>query len=136
MIVYFVSIIVLFLVDRFTKLYILQKPSVVDGFLSLSINKNIAFSLPLIDILFYPLIILIILILFFYWFGSFRQKSILIWPWSLVIIGAISNLLDRINYGGVIDFILVPYFTVFNLSDLYISVGVVWLLIYYINHKD
>ena len=47
-----------------------------------------------------------------------------------MIIGAISNLMDRIQYGGVIDFISVPYFTVLNLSDIYISIGVVWVLWY------
>jgi lipoprotein signal peptidase len=52
----------------------------------------------------------------------------LIWPWALIIIGAISNLLDRIYQGGVIDFINFFGLTVINFSDIYISLGVAWLL--------
>lgn len=122
----------LFIVDRFSKIYILKNPSFVSegGFFSLHINENIAFSLPLVDFLLYPLIIIILFAIVWLWYRHWQKKSVLIWPLGLLIIGASSNLLDRINYGGVIDFINVPYFTVFNLSDIYISIGVVWLLWY------
>ena len=89
-----------------------------------------AFSLPATYFLLYPIIILILILLFWFWKKDMAKKSILIWPWALIIIGAISNLMDRIQYGGVIDFINVPRFTVFNLSDIYISIGVVWVLWY------
>jgi lipoprotein signal peptidase len=46
----------------------------------------------------------------------------------LIIIGAISNLLDRIYQGGVIDFINFFGLTIINFSDIYISLGVAWLL--------
>ena len=89
-----------------------------------------AFSLPTTYFLLYPIIVLILVLLFWFWKKDMARKSILIWPWALIIIGAISNLMDRIQYGGVIDFINVPHFTVFNLSDIYISIGVVWVLWY------
>ena len=54
----------------------------------------------------------------------------LIWPWGLIIIGAVSNLLDRILYQGVVDFINIEWFTVFNIADIYISLGVIWILIF------
>ncbi len=127
MLKYFTSIVLLFIFDRLTKLYIINNPS-QDGFFSLHINKSIAFSLPLPDLIFYPLIILILITLVSYWLRSFKQKDIFIWPWALVIIGAASNLIDRFNYDGVVDFINIPYFTVLNISDIYITIGVIWLL--------
>jgi len=129
---YFFSIILLFILDRFTKIYVLKNPSPEfwGGFFKLHINEDIAFSLPMTYLILYPIIILILVVLLYFWKKDFRKKSILIWPWGLVIIGAISNFLDRIQYGGVIDFINVPYFTVFNLSDTYISIGVIWILWY------
>ncbi|MBU1202808.1 signal peptidase II [Patescibacteria group bacterium] len=128
MIKYFASLIALFVLDRITKLYFIENPSLAGGFLSLHINKYIAFSLPLTYFILYPLIFLILVILFSFWLKSFKEKSILIWPWGILIIGSISNLLDRFRYGGVVDFINVPFFTVFNVSDIYISLAVVWIL--------
>ncbi|MCD4761005.1 signal peptidase II [bacterium] len=133
---YFASIIILFLVDRFSKIYILNLPTgrqeihLKGGFFSLHINQDIAFSLPLSYFILYPLVILILLGLIFSWYKNFKKKSVLIWPLGLLIIGAVSNFLDRIQYGGVIDFINVPYFTVFNISDIYISIAVIWILWY------
>ena len=131
---YWFTILILFTLDRLSKVYILQKPS-VDGFFALHMNEDIAFSLPMINYILYPVIIIIIVFLIALWLKSLRRRSVLIWPWGLIIIGAISNLLDRINYGAVVDFINVPLFTVLNLSDIYISVGIVWILYYEIIYK-
>jgi signal peptidase II len=43
--------------------------------------------------------------------------------------GAVGNLLDRLNYGYVSDFISILNFPVFNLADLSISIGVALLII-------
>lgn len=42
--------------------------------------------------------------------------------------GAVGNMLDRIKYGYVIDFISIRNFPVFNIADLCISLGVALLL--------
>lgn len=51
----------------------------------------------------------------------------------LVLVGGTSNFLDRLIYGGVIDFIHISYgrwsFPVFNFADMYIVLGVA-LMIY------
>lgn len=51
---------------------------------------------------------------------------------ALILSGAIGNLIDRIQYGYVIDFILVHYhaheFPAFNVADSAISIGVVLLI--------
>lgn len=47
----------------------------------------------------------------------------------LVLAGGVSNFLDRIFWGGVVDFISLPFFPwKFNLADVGITVGVVVLL--------
>lgn len=133
---YFFSLIFLFSLDRITKIYFIKNPSLGGGFFSLHINKYIAFSLPVTYYILYPLIFLILIILFWMLIRSWQEKSVLIWPWGILIIGSISNLLDRFRYGGVVDFISVPFFTVFNIADVYISLAVVWILWYSWFYKE
>ncbi|MBT6690977.1 signal peptidase II [Candidatus Parcubacteria bacterium] len=131
MIKYFASVIFLFIVDRLAKIYAVKKTLDNDGgFIDLHINPNIAFSIPLPTVILYPLVIIALFILIYFWLKSLSKKSILIWPWGLLIVGAFSNLLDRFYYQGVVDFINVPFFTVFNLADIYISLAVIWILYY------
>jgi len=131
---YYLIFFLLIFIDRFSKVYFIKKLS-LGNFFNLYLNKNIAFSLPIPFYILYPLLLFIIIFLFFICFKYYKQKNILIWPWSLIALGAISNVVDRIYYKAVIDFIDIPYFTVFNLSDIYIFLGVVILIINEFNSK-
>ncbi|PWB38652.1 MAG: hypothetical protein C3F02_02985 [Parcubacteria group bacterium] len=127
------GILLLFVIDRVTKLIFFISPSLSGsrgGFISFSINPHMAFSWPMIAWMYYPLAVIILFFLFYYADKSRKNKSIMLWPWSLIIIGAISNLIDRLFYHGVIDFLSWPNFFVFNLADSYITIGVVWLLLF------
>lgn len=99
-------------------------------------NYYIAFSLPLAGRILMVLLIIIILALIvsslFYWFKHQYDKSVLLF---LIILGASSNLFDRLKYGYVIDYLDLKYFTVFNLADVMIVSGVVLLAII-INKKS
>lgn len=58
----------------------------------------------------------------------------------LIASGAISNIIDRLYFGCVIDFIDLKFWPVFNFADIYITIGVVILLIrttdYHMNSHD
>lgn len=96
------------------------------------LNSGIVFSLPFwrAGIIFFTLII-------FFWIGIKFQKhwkenqiSFLFFE-VLVFSGGISNFMDRIRYGFVIDYF--SFFKIFswNFADLFIVVGVLgWWLIY------
>lgn len=130
MLKHYLIILLLFVVDRLVKYYILAKATMFKsgGFLVLEFNQNIAWFWQLDAKLVYILLASIILVLIYFWLTAIKQGSVLFWPWSLVIIGAISNLLDRIYHGAVVDFINFFGLTIINLSDVYISLGIVWLL--------
>ena len=51
---------------------------------------------------------------------------------SLILSGGISNLLDRIIHGGVVDFIGIKNFAIFNMADCYIVVGWILMIIFVI----
>lgn len=46
----------------------------------------------------------------------------------LVLSGAISNIIDRLHYGCVVDFIDLKIWPVFNLADIYITIGAIILI--------
>lgn len=53
-------------------------------------------------------------------------------PILLIVAGIISNLIDRIFRGFVIDFIDLKFWPVFNLADSCIVIGVIWLCIVFL----
>ena len=67
------------------------------------------------------------------WLGRLKSEKILAISLSLVIGGAVGNLIDRLLYGHVIDFIDVYYqqwhWPAFNIADSAISIGVVLMLL-------
>lgn len=97
-------------------------------------NTGIAFStqLPYIHIII-PLILLGLL-----WFiiTSWKQLSEKekIW-YILIIIGWFLNALERSIFGSVTDFISVQYFAVFNIADIAITWGVLFLLFWNFTFK-
>lgn len=58
------------------------------------------------------------------------------WILSILIIsGALSNIIDRLYLGCVIDFIDLKFWPVFNLADVYITIGATVLVIRTIREK-
>lgn len=51
---------------------------------------------------------------------------------ALVLAGALGNLTDRLLRGYVVDFIRVPHWPVFNLADVWITIGVGLLALAYL----
>ena len=69
-----------------------------------------------------------------YWLRKLpKERSLEACAWALVLGGALGNLIDRIIYGYVIDFLDVFYgnwhWPAFNVADSAITVGVVILFI-------
>ncbi len=59
------------------------------------------------------------------WKRPYRK---LVWlPTGMLVGGAIGNLIDRVTYGSVIDFIKLPHWPAFNFSDICITFGVIIL---------
>jgi len=59
-----------------------------------------------------------------------RPDKWLLWlPTGMLVGGAISNLIDRITRGSVVDFIKLPHWPAFNIADMNITFGVIILVI-------
>ena len=99
-------------------------------------NYNIAFSLPLSGIFLNILIILIIIFLLYeLLFLGQRQEWSKVVLLTFIIFGAISNMLDRLWYGFVVDYLDLKYFTVFNIADVMIVRGVLGIILIFCRGK-
>lgn len=132
-ILFYVTCFLLYVVDRWSKLFFINNPNSDYNWLivklHLTFNENLAFSLPAPKLAIIFLTIGILLFLIQILITNYQKfKLIKLFSLGLIIIGALSNLVDRCQFGGVIDFVDLPYFTVFNLADSYITIGVIgWL---------
>src|SRR6056297_327712 len=89
------------------------------GYLAYVCNPNISWGIPLGGFWFWILWIIIMLILAYLLAQSFNFGLL------LILAGAISNAIDRLIHGCVIDYINLGFFPIFNLADAMITVGVV-----------
>lgn len=130
------------MLDRITKLWALanlESPRQLTPFLSLELVFNAGISWGMFNqsgLLIFSgitlIIVLIIISLSWYAYQRMRHGYIVLGE-CMVIAGALSNIIDRFLYQGVIDFILFSYaqwsFPVFNVADCAIVVGVAYMFI-------
>jgi signal peptidase II len=138
----FLAILVL-LLDQVTKLAILewvQPPPAgvsITGFLAIVLvwNRGMSFGLfntgePLVPWILGALAVAVAIGLV--WWLAKAQRWLVIVGVSLVLGGAVGNLIDRLLYGAVVDFVLLHAgdwrFPAFNVADSAITLGVIALL--------
>ncbi|HOG34448.1 MAG TPA: signal peptidase II [Petrotogaceae bacterium] len=51
---------------------------------------------------------------------------------NMIIGGAIGNMVDRVRLGYVVDMFYIPFFSVFNVADSFVTIGAVLLAIYFL----
>ncbi len=136
MIIFFTALFI-FLIDQIIKFYVLkhlylgQEISIIKNIFSITFvaNKGIAFGLfsnynfPFILI---SIAVLVCMTLVFIAFNKDAISKARIWikiAYGLILGGALSNMLDRIRVGEVIDFLDFHIWPVFNIADSAICVG-------------
>lgn len=132
--------------DRITKLWAVKRLStgrdivVIKEFFSFSYleNRGAAFGI-FKDKQFFLVSITMgaILFMLLYLFSNKTYPKVLKISLSLIISGAIGNLIDRIKYKYVVDFIFFHYkdkyyFPIFNIADVLVSIGTILLIIFII----
>jgi len=75
-------------------------------------------------------------IIYLFWYLHKEKKTIKnTLPFALILAGAFGNVVDRVIFGHVFDFIRVYSFPVFNLADSWLTLGVIWLLWIEYHHR-
>jgi len=138
------SIVVLDQISKFIVLKSIEihrSISMISGFFNLvhTRNRGMAFGMfnrPGSDLGYYLLlsVTFIAVILLLFWFSRLKQEERILAPGlSLILGGAIGNLIDRIRLREVIDFLdfyIGPYhWPAFNVADSAITVGTFWVVL-------
>jgi len=133
------------MLDQLTKFLITSRLSfaesipVIKNFFHFTLIKNFGIGFGLANtpaarwILVITTIVIILGILYYY--KKIPQKPLPIISTSLILGGAIGNLIDRILFGFVIDFLDFQFWPAFNIADSAITIGVIGLIIYFWREK-
>jgi len=139
----FSLIILIFLIDRVSKLVIIGSPETyeqygmsVTSFLSFNLiwNEGIAFGLFSFDkkIYYNLLTIFIILITIIIIWLMLKSKGFERFSFIMIIGGSLGNIFDRIFYSAVPDFIDIHinnfHWFIFNVADIFITLGIIFLI--------
>lgn len=112
--------------DQLSKFYVVKDllPSFGGFFDSVVCNPNIAWGIPI-----QGTVLVLIWFVFALAFIVLLKKT----TWNMFLLvtlgGALSNIIDRIRFGCVLDFINFGPFPTFNIADICITVGVVLFLL-------
>lgn len=125
------SLAIFFISDRYLKNLALNLDSninLIKDFFVFSFTKNyfISFSLPLSGPFLNILISLMILALFFYLIFLIiqeKEKKTEIILLLFLFLGALSNGLDRLTLGFVVDYLEIKNFSAFNVADIMITLS-------------
>ena len=105
-------------------------------FLDLAHIHNFGVAFGLFSGLISPWIIIILgllVVAFIYYLMKNASDTLEEWGLLIIISGAISNIIDRIFNGYVIDFIFFHYdsffWPAFNFADIYITIGIIMIVI-------
>ena len=142
---------IIFLLDRISKIYVINLDKKLLGseifsskYLNISLiwNEGIAFGLLSFDQknLYNLLTIIIILIIFFIFLVTLKSSGFKKLALIMILAGALGNVYDRIIYKAGPDFIDFHvgnfHWFIFNVSDIFITVGVVLMIILELTYKS
>jgi len=119
----------LVLLDQLLKLWIITKRLYIDvaGFAVIHLIKNTGASFGILKdnnaLLAWVSVIVLGIIMMLV--DRIRKEQVI--PVLLVVAGLLGNLIDRVFRGFVIDFVDLKFWPVFNLADSLICIGVIWL---------
>lgn len=143
--IYILIIIVGLILDRVTKIYAtnnfienpVQGPIINLTYLE---NRGAAFGILQDRRIFFILItVAIVLYLLYYFYKSYKiNPNILNIALAMIISGALGNFYDRLINGYVVDFIEFSFinFPVFNIADIFVTLGCALMIIYIIFIHD
>lgn len=130
------------IIDRLTKILVTANVNLnssivlINDFLSITYVKNIGAAFSILEgntILLIVVSIIALILIYLFLIKNHKLSSLEIFSYSLLIGGIIGNLIDRILYHHVIDFIHFEifnyHFPIFNIADVAIVIGIMIMIL-------
>ena len=86
---------------------------------------------------FFTIITIIAIIVIGYFIWQYRKNIPMLIGLSLIMAGTIGNFIDRLRQGYVVDMFETTFinFPIFNIADMCLTIGVIWLIIFILKEK-
>ena len=149
--IFLINIFLIFLLDRISKIYVIYLDGRLNGeeiysskFLNIHLiwNEGIAFGLLSVNQATYYNILtfIILLVILFVLYLLIRSNGFEKFSLLMIFGGAIGNMVDRIIYKAVPDFIDFHienfHWFIFNVADIFITIGVIFMIIHEFTYKN
>ena len=87
---------------------------------------------------FFTIITISAIIVIGYFIWQYRKNIPMLIGLSLIMAGTIGNFIDRLRQGYVVDMFETTFinFPIFNIADMCLTIGVIWLIICILKEKD
>ena len=87
---------------------------------------------------FFTIITIVAIIVIGYFIWQYRKNILMLIGLSLIMAGTIGNFIDRLRQGYVVDMFETTFinFPIFNIADMCLTIGVIWLIICILKEKD
>lgn len=101
-------------------------------------NSGAAWSLFEGQQTFFTIITIVAIIVIGYFIWQYRKNIPMLIGLSLIMAGTIGNFIDRLRQGYVVDMFETTFinFPIFNIADMCLTIGVIWLIICILKEKD
>ena len=131
--------ILILLIDRITKLLALNIKNsipVIKNVFHLTLSKNTGggFSLFQGQKIFLIIISILMILAILYYYNKVSKKFYI--AFAFILAGTIGNLIDRLYFGYVIDFIDLRVWPIFNIPDIALTAGAIILIYQVIKEKN
>jgi signal peptidase II len=133
----FIAVLIVFLLDQFAKIYLAknfllnQSVPLVKGILYFTLvhNRGAAFGILKNQLPVFIFTAAVAIVLIYLNLKKNKKKGLSVYNFalSLILAGALGNLVDRLTLGYVIDFIDFRIWPVFNVADSAITMGAILL---------
>lgn len=139
---FFLSFIIVLIIDQFSKYLVISnfipgEGIIINSWLALTYVQNLgaAFGLMQGRTWFFVVSALVVMAGLIYYNVRYSLPPFLNYTLGFIAGGAVGNLIDRIFYHSVIDFISIGWWPVFNFADMAIVSGVILLLFYILRYE-
>ncbi|MGI6257662.1 MAG: signal peptidase II [Anaerovoracaceae bacterium] len=138
--VYFLLVIAVVVLDQVVKHLVVsfmslhQSIPVIDGFFHVTYTQNTGAAFSLLQgqkllLIGLPVFLICVGLVYIYKHRNDKRKVLMI-SVALIVGGGIGNLIDRISLGYVVDLFDFRVFPIFNVADIFVTVGCALLCIY------